>query len=84
MGLTGDRYSVKLIPLNNTIRAQTKHLETLANYTNYEDLVKLGEEFNRIGVPTVVDAIAKCEEAGLCCGQLAHIFVNKSNGVKNV
>lgn len=77
MGLTGDKYRIKLIPLNNTIRAQTKHLETVANYNNYEDLVKLGEEFNQIGVPTVVDGIAKCEEAGLCCGQLAHIFVDE-------
>jgi len=78
MGLNGDKYRVKLIPLNNTIRAQTRHLETVANYTNYEDLVELGEEFNKIGVPTVIDAIARCEEAGLCCGQLAHIFVGDS------
>jgi hypothetical protein len=78
MGLNGDKYRVKLIPLNNTIRAQAQNLETLANYKNYEELVELGERFNGIGVPTVIDAIAKCEEAGLCCGQLAHVFVNKS------
>lgn len=74
LGLNGNTYCVKLIPLNNTIRAQTKHLKTYANYENYDKLSKLGEQFNNIGVPTVIDAIAKCEEAGLCCGQLAHIF----------
>lgn len=77
MGLNGNKFKVKLIPLNNTIKSQTKHLETLANYTNYEELELLGKQFNSIGVPTVIDAIAKCEEAGLCCGQLAHIFMNK-------
>ncbi len=79
MGLTGDKFKVKLIPLNNTIKSQTKHLETLANYTNYEELEKIGNDFNKIGVPTVIDAIAKCEEAGLCCGQLAHIFLENKN-----
>jgi len=74
MGLTGDRFRVKLIPLNSTIRSETNHLETYANYNNYEVLEKLGNDFNKIGVPTVIDAIAKCEEAGLCCGQLAQIF----------
>ena len=74
MGLTGDKYTVKLIPLNNTINSEHNDLSTYANYNNYEDLQRLGEEFNNIGVPTVIDAIAKCEEAGLCCGQLAQIF----------
>lgn len=75
MGLNGKKFSVKLIPLNSTIRAEASHLQTVANYDNYEDLVALGKKFNDIGVPTVIDAIAKCEEAGLCCGQLAHVFV---------
>jgi len=78
IGLNGDKFRVKLIPLNDTIRSQTKHLNTYANYTNYEELIKLGDKFNTIGVPTVIDAIAKCEEAGLCCGQLAHIFINNN------
>jgi len=73
-GINGDKFTVKLIPLNKTNNANTNDLETYANYSNYEKLVKLGEDFNKIGVPTVVDAIAKCEEAGLCCGQLAQIF----------
>jgi len=77
IGINGDKFRVKLIPLNNTIRSQTKHLNAYANYSNYEDLETLGAEFNKIGVPTVIDAIAKCEEAGLCCGQLAQIFQNK-------
>jgi len=83
-GINGEKYKVKLIPLNNTIRAQTKHLQTYANYENYTDLVELGTQFNDIGVPTVIDAIAKCEEAGLCCGQLAHIFANKHNNNKQI
>lgn len=74
IGLNGNKFRVKLIPLNNTIRSQTKHLTTYANYSNYDDLEKLKQEFNEIGVLTVIDAIAKCEEAGLCCGQLAQIF----------
>lgn len=74
MGLTGDRFAVKLIPLNNTINSEEHNLDTFANYNNYEELEILGQKFNNIGVPTVIDAIAKCEEAGLCCGQLAQIF----------
>ena len=74
MGINSQNFVVKLIPLNDTIKKQTKHLETVSNYENYEVLEGLGEEFNAIGVPTVIDAIAKCEEAGLCCGQLAQIF----------
>ena len=75
MGLNKEKFMVKLIPLNNTIRKQTNNLETLANYDNYEELERIGKEFNSYGIPTVIDAIAKCEEAGLCCGQLAHIFM---------
>lgn len=74
MGLNGDEFRVKLIPLNSTVNAENNNLNTYANYSNYEKLEQLGKEFNDIGVPTVIDAIAKCEEAGLCCGQLAHIF----------
>ena len=73
MGLSGDKFCVKLIPLNETDRGQESGLETYANYQNYEDLFELGREFEDKGIPTVIDAIAKCEEAGLCCGQLAHI-----------
>jgi len=75
MGLNGDKFAVKLIPLNATINAETHKLKTYANYNNYEKLEALGKEFNDIGVPTVIDAIAKCEEAGLCCGQLAQIYL---------
>jgi len=75
MGLNSDKFCVKLIPLNNTIARQNNNLETFANYENYSDLLALKDEFEREGVPVVVDAIAKCEEAGLCCGQLAQIFV---------
>jgi 23S rRNA (adenine2503-C2)-methyltransferase len=73
MGLNGDRFTVKLIPLNRTNNGVGNNLETYANYKNYEKLIQLKEEFIQAGVPTVVDAIAKCEEAGLCCGQLAQI-----------
>jgi len=81
MGLNRHKFAVKLIPLNNTINAGNNNLETYANYSNYEDLLKLKEEFEREDIPVVVDAIAKCEEAGLCCGQLAQIFSKeKCNG----
>lgn len=73
MGLTGDKFAVKLIPLNKTNNAEDNQLTTYANYSNYEKLLQLKDDFTKAGVPTVVDAIAKCEEAGLCCGQLAQI-----------
>jgi hypothetical protein len=72
--LRPEEFAVKLIPLNSTSRGGKAGLEPYANYENYEELVTLGEEFKALGIPTVIDAIAKCEEAGLCCGQLAHIF----------
>ena len=80
LGLNPKKFMVKLIPLNNTENANKNNLETYANYSNYEDLVKLGKEFKKHKIPTVIDAIAKCEEAGLCCGQLAHIFLENKNG----
>lgn len=73
MGLNPDKFTVKLIPLNKTDNGEKNGLETFANYENYQDLQALAEEFRNAGVPVVFDAIAKCEEAGLCCGQLAHI-----------
>jgi len=74
MGLNKNKFSIKLIPLNKTNNAEDNKLETYANYSNYEKLLELKNEFESNGVPVVVDAIAKCEEAGLCCGQLAQIF----------
>lgn len=74
MNLNKDKFSVKLIPLNATLRAGEHDLKTYANYSNYEKLLELKETFEKRGIPVVVDAIAKCEEAGLCCGQLAQIF----------
>ncbi len=74
LGLNKNKFVIKLIPLNNTIRRQTNQLETLANYQNYEKLEEIKLNFNKEGIPVVIDAIAKCEEAGLCCGQLAQIF----------
>lgn len=80
LGLNPQKFVVKLIPLNMTQNAESNKLETYANYENYGDLVELGKKFERNGIPTVIDAIAKCEEAGLCCGQLAHIFVKDLGG----
>ena len=75
MGLSSDKFAVKLIPLNDTENAKDYDLETYANYSNYDDLINLKKEFEDEGIPVVVDAIAKCEEAGLCCGQIANIHV---------
>lgn len=75
MGLNKDKFMVKLIPLNETIEAKKNNLKTYANYNNYEKLLSLRDEFKKEGIPTVVDAIAKCEEASLCCGQLAYIHM---------
>lgn len=76
-GLSGDKFAVKLIPLNTTMNSMGNNLETLYNYNTYEELKKLASEFKAAGIPVIYDAIAKCEEAGLCCGQLAHIFKEK-------
>jgi hypothetical protein len=75
MGLNKEKFTVKLIPLNKTDNASINDLKTVANYSNYKELVDLGERFRMDGIPVVVDAIARCEEAGLCCGQLAQIYL---------
>ena len=75
MGLKKDKFVVKLIPLNHTNNADNNNLKTVANYSNYEKLVSLRDKFIKNNIPVVVDAIAKCEEAGLCCGQLAQIYL---------
>lgn len=70
MGLNKDKFTVKLIPLNKTNNAEKHNLKTYANYSNYDKLLKLTDEFKSNDIPVVMDAIARCEEAGLCCGQL--------------
>lgn len=75
MGLNKEKFTVKLIPLNKTNNAEDHKLKTVVNYSNYEKLLELKSEFESNGIPVVVDAIAKCEEAGLCCGQLAQIYL---------
>lgn len=77
MGLNHDKFAIKLIPLNQTENSVNNDLKTYANYNNYEKLLSLRDEFSSHNIPVVVDAIAKCEEAGLCCGQLAQIYINK-------
>jgi len=72
LNLNPEQFTVKLIPLNNTNNAGDNNLETYANYSNYGELVRLAKSFSKYGIPVVYDAIAKCEEAGLCCGQLVH------------
>ncbi len=76
-GLNPEKFAVKLIPLNATNNAAEHSLETYANYSNYDELVKLRDEFASHNIPVVMDAIAKCEEAGLCCGQI--VGANKFN-----
>jgi 23S rRNA (adenine2503-C2)-methyltransferase len=75
MGLNGHKFTVKLIPLNKTVNSEHNDLHAYANYSNYDKLVDLKNKFEQEGVPVVMDAIAKCEEAGLCCGQLAQIYL---------
>jgi 23S rRNA (adenine2503-C2)-methyltransferase len=72
MNINSDKIIVKLIPLNQTDIAQTSNLETFANYSNYEVLQQLRDDFKKEGIETVVDTIARCEDAGLCCGQIIH------------
>lgn len=69
-GLNKEKFAVKLIPLNKTINATDNGLKTVYNYSNYDELKKQEDILRNEGIPIVTDAIAKCEEAGLCCGQL--------------
>jgi 23S rRNA (adenine2503-C2)-methyltransferase len=75
MGLNGKKFTVKLIPLNTTNNAQDNKLKPAANYSNYDKLLSIGDTLKSEGIPVVVDAIARCEEAGLCCGQLAQMYL---------
>jgi hypothetical protein len=43
-------------------------LESEFGYENIERMETLKEEFDKVGVPVVVDATARCENT-LCCGQ---------------
>lgn len=74
-----NKFTIKLIPLNQTYRGNNFGLKTYANYNNLEKLEVKGEELKKLGYNVVTDAIAKCEEAGLCCGQLVHIYLNKND-----
>ena len=78
-GLNPERFTVKLIPLNTTNNSRKNELETLYNYNTYDELRKLAGEFRDAGIPVVYDAVAKCEEAGLCCGQLAQVFSGRTD-----
>lgn len=81
-GLDPEKFTIKLIPLNKTTRGDIVGLKTFANYNNFDLLQQKGDEIRALGLNVVVDTIAKCEEAGLCCGQLAHIYMEKYKNVK--
>ncbi|MBP5459864.1 MAG: hypothetical protein J6Y62_06870 [Clostridia bacterium] len=78
LGLDPEKFTVKLIPMNRTANAAANGLETYADYGSYDKLKELAEGFARHGIPVVYDSIAKCEEAGLCCGQLASKFCGEA------
>lgn len=82
LGLNPNKFAVKLIPLNKTFAADENNLETLYNYDTYEQLMQYKAKFEAMGIPVVADAIAKCEEAGLCCGQLVQRI--NSNNIINI
>jgi adenine C2-methylase RlmN of 23S rRNA A2503 and tRNA A37 len=73
-GLDPKKFAVKIIPLNATINATKNVLETEYNYKNVEQLKSLEHQFREAGIPVVTDAVAKCEEAALCCGQLVREY----------
>lgn len=70
-----DKFTIKLIPLNKTHNGDSNNLKTKFNYSNLDDFIVKKKQFEKNGITVVVDAIAKCEEAGLCCGQLAGEYV---------
>jgi len=78
LGLTPEKFAVKVIPLNTTNNGVSHDLETEYNYENYEELQDVETQFRAAEIPTVIDAVAKCEEAGLCCGQILQDFYTDS------
>jgi 23S rRNA (adenine2503-C2)-methyltransferase len=80
MHLDPKKFAVKVIPLNATDNAQAHDLQTRWNYNNVDDLKKFEAKMRERGIPIVTDAIAKCEEAGLCCGQLVNNFYQDLKG----
>ena len=72
-----EKFAIKIIPLNKTARADSYNLKTVANYRNPWVLEEKGRELEQYGFNVVTDTIAKCEEAGLCCGQLVHVHLNR-------
>jgi 23S rRNA (adenine2503-C2)-methyltransferase len=72
--LNPSKFAVKIIPLNATLNAQKNVLETQFNYSSWDKMKELEEQFKKEGVPVVTDAVAKCEEAALCCGQLVREY----------
>lgn len=74
LGLNHQKFAVKLIPLNNTLNSERNNLEMQYNYSTYDELKKYAKKFEEANIPVVYDAIAKCEESGLCCGQLANLY----------
>jgi len=64
LGVKKNKFVVKLTPLNYTDNAKDNNLETSKRLYDLQNL------FRSEGVPVLVDEVAKCEAAGLCCGQL--------------
>jgi len=81
-GLNPAKFAIKLIPLNKTTRGDRYGLKTFANYRNFAllELEQKGNEIRDLGFNVVVDTIAWCGEAELCCGQPAHTYIEKYNG----
>jgi len=77
MGIDPQKFAIKIIPLNRTSRGEDFGLKTVANYRNPDLLDAKGKELAQYGYNVVTDTIAKCEEAGLCCGQLVHVHMNR-------
>jgi 23S rRNA (adenine2503-C2)-methyltransferase len=77
MGITPDKFSVKVIPLNRTFNSERNILESEYDYTNYEELKAFEARLRGMGIPIVTDATGKCEQAGLCCGQLLREYYEK-------
>lgn len=78
LGLVPEKFAVKIIPLNATNNGISHDLETEYNYKNYEELQDVEAQFKAATIPTVIDAVAKCEEAGLCCGQILQNFYSEA------
>ena len=85
MGICGDKFSIKLIPMNNTCMSEQNNLTSVANYDNYDYFIKLKKEFESYDLKVITDSTSRIENlSAICCGQLARKAIKNETVFRNV